>query len=85
MPYSRSDSKKNSDTASIISKNNKQRKSPSETMAEAIAGLVKVKELELSQPWNTTDFLAVDLKKLWNRRAKKERIDLLEKQISVYY
>jgi len=60
MPYSRSDSKKNSDTASIISKNNKQRKSPSETMAEAIAGLVKVKELELAQPQNATDFLAVN-------------------------
>jgi hypothetical protein len=34
----------------LVLKNNKQRKSPSETTAEAIAGLVKVKELELSQP-----------------------------------
>lgn len=31
-------------------------------MTEAIAGVVKVKELQLAQPWNTTDFLAVDLK-----------------------
>jgi hypothetical protein len=46
----------------VSSKNSKQKKSPSETIAEAIAGLVKVKELELAQPRSTTDFLVVDLK-----------------------
>jgi hypothetical protein len=33
-------------------------------MAEAIVGLGKIKELELAQPWSTTDFLAVDLKRI---------------------
>ncbi len=80
-----SDSKKRkaSDTANVSSKINKQRKSPSNTIAEAIAGLVKVKELELAQPQNTTDFLAVDFKKIIESQSIKERIYLLEKQISV--
>jgi hypothetical protein len=54
--------RKASDAISMSTKNNKQRKSPSETIAVAIVGLVKVKELELAQPQNTTDLLAVDLK-----------------------
>jgi hypothetical protein len=67
----------------VSTKNNKQKKSPSETMAEAIVGLVKVKELELAQPWSTTDFLVVDLKHIMELLSTKERIELLEKQISV--
>jgi hypothetical protein len=75
--------RKASDTVSVSTKNNKQKKSPSETMAEAIVGLVKVKELELAQPWSTTDFLVVDLKHIMESQSTKERIELLEKQISV--
>jgi hypothetical protein len=52
-------------------------------MAEAIVGLVKVKELELAQPWSTTDFLEVDLKCIMESQSTKEKIELLEKQISV--
>jgi hypothetical protein len=75
--------RKASDTVSMSTKNNKQKKSPSETMAEAIVGLVKVKELELAQPWSTTDFLVVDLKCIMESQSTKERIELLEKQISI--
>jgi hypothetical protein len=72
-----------SDTISVSTNNNRQRKSPSETMAEAIVGLVKVKELELAQPWSTADFLVVDLKHIMELQSTKERIKLIEKQISV--
>jgi hypothetical protein len=75
--------RKASDTISVSSKNSKGKKSPSETIAEAIAGLVKVKELELAQPRSTADFLVVDLKHIMESQSTKERIELLEKQISV--
>ncbi len=51
-------------------------------MAEAIVGLVKVKELELAKP-QQTDVLAVDLKRIMESQSTRERIELLEKQISV--
>lgn len=75
--------RKASDTISVSSKDSKGKKSPSETIAEAIAGLVKVKELELAQPRSTADFLVVDLKHIMESQSTKERIELLEKQISV--
>ncbi len=51
-------------------------------MAEAIVGLVKVKELELAMP-QQTDVLAVNLKRIIESQSTRERIELLEKQISV--
>jgi len=74
--------RKASGNSSITSKNNKKKKTPSETMAEAIVGLVKVKELELAKP-QQTDVLAVDLKRIMESQSTRERIELLEKQISV--
>jgi hypothetical protein len=40
-------------------------------MAEAIVGLVKVKELELelAQPQSTTEFLVVDLKRIMESQS----------------
>jgi hypothetical protein len=74
--------RKASGNSSITSKNNKQRKSPSKIMAVVIVGLVKVKELELAKP-QQTDILAVDLKCNMESQSTRERIELLEKQISV--
>jgi hypothetical protein len=44
-------------------------------MAKAIVGLVKVKELELAQPWSTSDFLAVDLKHIMELQSIREKLN----------
>jgi hypothetical protein len=49
-------------TGSVSSSKSKLRKSPTEAMAEAISGLVKVKEMELAKSSTPTDVLGLDLK-----------------------
>ncbi len=52
-------------------------------MADAIIGYIKVKEAEVVNPRNTTEALGVELQSFMRSQSAKEKIDLLEKQISV--
>jgi ABC-type phosphate transport system auxiliary subunit len=52
-------------------------------MAEAISGLVRMKEMELANRSTATDVLGVDLKRIMESQSTKEKIELKEKQISV--
>jgi hypothetical protein len=61
----------------------KRKKSPHEAMADAIIGYIKVKEAEVVNPRNMTEALGVELQSFMRSQSAKEKIDLLEKQISV--
>jgi hypothetical protein len=75
--------KEASESASITNNNgNKLKKSPTEAMAEAISGLVRMKEMELANRSTATNVLGVDLKCIMESQSTKEKIELLEKQIS---
>ncbi len=76
--------RKASESASVTNnKGNKLKKSPTEAMAEAISGLVRMKEMELANRSTATDVLGVDLKRIMELQSTKEKIELLEKRISV--
>jgi hypothetical protein len=64
--------------------NKKQKKSPSESIAEAFVGFIKLKESEAaSRPKDFAESLGGDLQNVLKAQATKEQIDLLEKQIAV--
>jgi hypothetical protein len=62
--------------------NNKQKKSPSESIAEAFTNLIQWKQNEV-KPSDLSDILRGDVQSYMQSQSTKERIDLLEKQISV--
>jgi len=73
-----------SDRDSTKSDGKKQKKSPSESIADAFISFVKIKEEEAAtHPQNIMDSLGGELKSVLRSQAVKEKIDLLEKQIAV--
>lgn len=62
--------------------NNKQKKSPSESIAEAFTSLIQLKQNE-AKPNDLSEILRGDMQSYMRSQSTKERIDLLEKQISV--
>jgi len=72
------------DRDSTKSDGKKQKKSPSESIADAFISFVKIKEEEATaHPQNIMDSLGGELKSVLRSQAVKEKIDLLEKQIAV--
>jgi hypothetical protein len=59
------------------------KKSTNEAVAEAIVGYMKVKEATTLHPSNMTEALGVMLKTFMHAQSTIEKIELLEKQISV--
>ncbi len=60
------------------------RKTPSEAIADAFVGYMKYKETEAAvQPSSVTESLGEDLQSFMKSQSTKEKIELVEKQISV--
>jgi hypothetical protein len=72
-----------SDTSTSNNNGKSQKKSPNEAIADAIIGYIKVKEAEVVNPRNMTDALGVELQSFMQSQSAKEKIVLLENQISV--
>ncbi|MFO0446804.1 MAG: hypothetical protein ACK524_17960 [Planctomyces sp.] len=72
-----------SDTSSQCKSNKSQKKSPNEAVAEALIGYIQTKEAEAVNPRNMTETLGAELQTFMRAQSTMEKIDLLEKQISV--
>jgi hypothetical protein len=72
-----------SDTSSLCKSNKSQKKSPNEAVAEALIGYIKMKEAETVNPKNMTESLGAELQTFMRAQSAMEKIDLLEKQVSV--
>jgi folate-dependent tRNA-U54 methylase TrmFO/GidA len=72
-----------SNTSTSATKNISNKESPNEQMAGAIIGYIKVKEAEAVQPGNMSHSLSVELEQSMQSQSSTEKIELLEKLISV--
>jgi valyl-tRNA synthetase len=72
-----------SDTSSQCKSIKSQKKSPNEAVAEALIGYIKTKEAETVNPRNMIESLGAELQTFMRAQSTMEKIDLLEKQISV--
>jgi hypothetical protein len=72
-----------SDTSFQCKSNKSQKKSPNEAVAEALIGYIQTKEAKAVYPRNMTETLGAELQTFMRAQSTVEKIDLLEKQISV--
>ena len=76
--------KRKASTAMVAEpRSNKKQKSPSETIADAFTSFVQSRHQDTEKQYELTKTLGDDMQIYMSSQSKKERIDLLEKQIEV--
>jgi hypothetical protein len=79
-----SSKKQRASESSISAKSNRSiKKSPNKQVAEALIGYIRAKEAVAVQPQNISNTLSEELESFKHSQSRKEKIELLEKQISV--